>query len=174
MHTCLTGHLVIKRPGKANYTWKPNTLNAVLRFGVDPRSAADAFPLLKQLASNVFDLPDDVSDQTQETIGRLLHVSRMKLVGPRFKCPVCRSVLLRAPVRSFAIDAWLDALPEEIDETTASEELKGRSREENVHDNNGEGSSTGKGKEREERETEKTFDWSQFFGEDMGAGVLGY
>lgn len=160
-----------------------------LRLGIDPRSATDTFLLLKQLASNIFDLPDNISFETGDILEQIFHVSKAGLVGPRFRCPSCRQVLLNTPIRLYLMEALLDTLPEEVHEEIEIPKSEGRlnggSDVQERGDDNGEGSSKNNGnrngKDRKEngkgkgKELEKeTFAWSDFFGDGMGNDASGY
>lgn len=149
------------------YRWRPDHLDKVLRFGLDPRSSRDAIPILNSLRSGLFTLSRDVSPESQRSIQTLSLVDKARLLGPQFECPTCREILIASPGRSFIIEGLLEALPAEGEEWEASSmgaiEV-------------GEGSERGLRTERGKRAggsrkgKEKAKSWSIFFGQGLGNG----
>lgn len=147
--------------GKKRSPWKATSLDLALSFGLDPRRAANAYPILNILKSAIFDLPDNIPPEVEDALERLLFVEKAQLIGPKFTCPYCQGLLIHPPVRSFVLEDLLATLPEMVGEQESANNDRGSSSKE-------------KGKTKEQSDEVKAIDWSEFFGQSLRQGAYGH
>lgn len=157
-------------PRNPDSVWTPTLLNKVLRLGMDPRTAADAHPLLKFLASSILHLPDTVSVSAQVSLISLVFADKEELLGPRFSCPYCRGTLVTPPVRSFVMEDILAVLPKTAEDVEEARSEEGGGHEAEQSNANIIRKMKGKGKQK----AATVGDWSRFFGNGLGHGAEGY
>lgn len=152
--------------------WTPEHLNNVFCFGMDPRTAADAMPLLLRNL-RFMPLAGDISSRARDSMRALAHTTKKQILGPIFDCPACRKTLLVAPTRSHLVEKLLSKLPDEPDEespshndtpSTASMAME----EGTLHELEQVGERNGS------KQQALVVDWSKYFGNGLGHRSEGY